>query len=72
MLAGHDFVVSVRRGGACRRAPTKEHVDLERSIGPIAVVHRLVEGVVDEYAPALNTIEREVVEIERSVCSPEK
>jgi len=69
-LVGEDFVVTVRHGeaselGEVRRRLEAEPESLRR--GPIAVLHAVMERVVDDYGSVLEGLENDVDEIEGEV-----
>ncbi len=71
-FVGPDFVVTVRHGEAGDLAGVRE--DLERhpdllAVGPAAVLHGVVDRVVDGYGPAAAAVEEDVDEIEDEVFS---
>lgn len=70
IFAGPRFVVTVRHGeapdlGAVRRA-LEARPDLLRR-GPVAVMHAIMDHVVDDYAPVVAGIENDIDEIEDQV-----
>lgn len=70
VFAGPRFVITIRHGAA----PDLEHVreqlearpDLLR-LGPLPIVHGIVDHVVDEYAPVVDGVENDIDEIESEV-----
>jgi magnesium transporter len=69
VFAGKDFVVTIRRGvgpdlDALRRK--LEHAEPLRR-GPMAIVHAIVDRVVDDYAPVVAGVENDIDEIESEV-----
>jgi magnesium transporter len=75
IFMGADFVITVRHGEASElhgvRARMEENAELLRH-GPSAVLHAVVDKVVDDYVPALEGLEEDVNEVERDVFSPER
>jgi magnesium transporter len=74
MFAGRSFVVSVRHGAASplSQVRSKLEADPERcALGPIAVVHGILDHVVDGYVPVLDGLDNDVIEAEAEVFSPE-
>jgi magnesium transporter len=70
VFAGQTFVVTVRHGeapelGAVRQALEKRPDLLRR--GPVAVLHAIMDRVVDDYAPVVAGVENDVDEIEDEV-----
>ena len=75
LFVADDFVVSVRHGEAVPlagvRAKAERRPDLLR-YGPMAVVHAILDEVVDAYAPVMDALERDIEELEREVFSGER
>ncbi len=72
VFVGPDYVVSVRHGEAADLGAVRG--DLEGrpellALGPAAVLHAVVDRVVDGYAPAAAAVEEDVDEIEDEVFS---
>ena len=72
VFAGPHFVVTVRHGGspdvaAVRRA-LESRPDLLRR-GPMAIVHAIIDRVVDDYAAVVAGVENDIDEIEDQVFS---
>ena len=70
VFAGPHFVVTVRHGegpdiAAVRRA-LESRPDLLRR-GPVAIVHAIVERVLDDYGPVVAGVENDIEEIEDEV-----
>jgi magnesium transporter len=75
LFIGDSFVVSVRHGEAVPlagvRAKVEGRADLLRC-GPMAVVHGILDEVVDAYAPVMDALERDIEEVEEEVFSNER
>jgi magnesium transporter len=75
IFLGADFVITVRHGEASElhgvRLALEENSELLRC-GPGAVLHAIVDRVVDDYQPALAGLEEDVDEVERQVFSSER
>jgi magnesium transporter len=73
LFVGDGFIVSVRHGSASDlhdvRLRTEERPELLRC-GPGAVLHAIVDKVVDDYQPVLDGIEDDIEELEQDVFSP--
>ncbi len=70
VFAGPSFVVTVRHGeapdvGAVRRSLEARPDLLQR--GPVAILHAIMDRVVDDYAPVVAGVENDVDEIEDEV-----
>jgi magnesium transporter len=75
LFAGEGFVVTVRHGEASALGPVREQLEADPdrlALGPIAVVHAIVDRVVDDYAPVLDGLDNDIAEIESEVFSPER
>jgi magnesium transporter len=75
LFAGEGFVITVRHGLASALAPVRKELedDPERlALGPTAVVHAILDRVVDDYVPVLDGLDQDIVEIETQVFSPER
>jgi len=72
LFVGDGFIVTVRHGSASDlhdvRLRTEERQDLLRC-GPGAVLHAIVDKVVDDYEPVLAGIEDDIEELEEEVFS---
>lgn len=70
LFAGPGFVISVRHGDASQLRGVREKLegrpDLLR-LGPVAIMHAIVDRVVDDYAPVVAGIENDIDEIEDDV-----
>ena len=75
LFAGDRFVITVRHGQASALAPVRRELenDPERlALGPIAVVHGILDRVVDDYRPVLDGLDQDIIEIETEVFSSER
>jgi magnesium transporter len=75
ILAGHGFVITVRHGQASPLAPVRRSLecDPERCAqGPLAVVHAVLDHIVDGYFPVLDGLDNDIVESEVEVFAPER
>jgi magnesium transporter len=72
VFAGPDFVITVRHddtlGLAGVRRNLEAHPELLRR-GPVAVLHAIMDRVVDDYAPVVAGLENDIDEIEDQVFS---
>lgn len=72
VLVTPDAVVSIRYGLASPLAQLRRDLEAEPgrlALGPFAVLGAVVTRVVDDYGPALDGFENDVVEVERDVFS---
>src|SRR3954447_17308400 len=75
LFVGDGFIVSVRHGDASDlhgvRTQAEERGDLLRC-GTSAVLHAIIDRVVDDYEPVLVGIEDAIEEVEQEVFSPSR
>jgi magnesium transporter len=72
MFAGPDFVITVRHGEGSDLKEVRERLEGTPELlrlGPGAVVHAIVDKVVDDYQPAIDGLEQDVDELEAEVFS---
>jgi magnesium transporter len=75
LFIADDFVVSVRHGEAVPLHGVREKVEHRPDFlrcGPMAVVHAILDEVVDAYAPVLTALERDIEEVEQEVFSDDR
>jgi len=75
LFAGDGFVITVRHGQASALSPVRRALEGEperMALGPAAVVHAILDRVVDDYLPVLDGLDHDIVEIEAQVFSPER
>ena len=75
LFAGDRFVITVRHGAASALSPVRAQLESEPehlALGPVAVVHAILDRVVDDYRPVLDGLDHDIVEIEAEVFSPER
>jgi magnesium transporter len=70
LFVGDDFIVSVRYGEASEPRDVRHLLEetpdlLER--GPMAVLHAIVDRIVDDYEPVVDGLENDIDEIEEEV-----
>ena len=74
-FVGPEFIVTVRHGQHTDLHPIRQRLE-ERSdllrCGPGAVLHAVVDRVVDDYEPVVEAIDQDVEEVERAVFSDER
>jgi magnesium transporter len=75
VFVGDGFIVTVRHGSASElhdvRLETEKRPDLLRC-GPGAILHAIIDRVVDDYEPVLAGIEDDIEELEEQVFSPNR
>jgi len=72
LFVGDSFVVSVRHGDAVPLAAVRAKVEGRPDLlqcGPMAIVHAILDEVVDAYAPVMAALERDIEELEQEVFS---
>lgn len=75
LFAGEGFVITVRHGQASALSPVRRKLEEDpgrMALGPAAVVHAILDRVVDDYLPVLDGLDHDIVEIEAQVFSPER
>ena len=75
IFIGDDFIITVRHGEATDLHPVRLDAETRPELlrcGPGAVLHAIVDRVVDDYSPALAGLEQDVQEIEQQVFSGER
>ena len=75
LFIGDGFVVSVRHGEASALAEVRkemEHAPARLREGPGAVLHAIVDKVVDDYEPVVDHLEADVDDVEAEVFSPSR
>jgi magnesium transporter len=72
LLAGDSFIVTVRHGEGSALGPVRQQLESDPqrlALGPIAVVHAIVDRIVDDYQPVLEGLDNDIAEIESEVFS---
>ena len=72
VFLGDDFIITVRHGEASSLKPVREELEndpkhLRR--GPGAVLHAILDRVVDDYQPAIEGLETDIDEVEEQLFS---
>ena len=73
LFVGRGFIVSVRHGVASDLHPVRLKVEKRPDLlrcGPGAVLHAILDRVVDDYAPVCAGVEDDVEELEQEIFSP--
>ena len=72
IFLGGDFIVVVRHGAATALAGVRSELEAQPdrlATGPAAVLHGILDRVVDDYAPVMAGIDDDIGEVEASVFS---
>jgi magnesium transporter len=75
IFLGNDYIITVRHGEASPLDGVRRSLESDPELlrhGPGAVLHAIVDRVVDDYAPAIEGLENDVVEVEEQVFTPER
>ena len=75
LFVGSNYVVTVRHGIASALAEVRATIerDLDRiKCGPMAVLHAVIDHVVDDYAPVIAGLDNDMAEIESTVFAPDR
>jgi magnesium transporter len=75
IFLGHDYVITVRHGEASKLQDVRQGLEEDPELlahGPGAVLHAIVDKVVDDYGPALIGLGEDIDEIENQVFSGER
>ena len=73
VFAGPGYVITVRHGAPSELVGVRRHVESRTDLlrcGPGAVLHAIVDRVVDDYLPVLEGIEDDIEEVEEEVFAP--
>lgn len=71
-FAGNDFVITIRHGGRGTLGPVREELEAmpeQLAKGPVAVLHALVDHVVDEYVAVTDSVQNDIDAVETMVFS---
>jgi magnesium transporter len=75
LFVGSNHVVSVRHGTASALAEVRAAMELEPDrvrCGPMAVLHAVVDHVVDGYGPVIEGLDTDMAQIEDAVFDPDR
>ena len=70
IFIGEDFIITVRHGEATDLHPVRLDVETRPDLlrcGPGAVLHAIVDRVVDDYSPAIEGLAQDIEEVETEV-----
>jgi magnesium transporter len=73
IFLGDDYIITVRHGEASPLDGVRSALEADEKLlrhGPGAVLHAIVDHVVDDYTPAIEGLENDVVEVEEQVFTP--
>jgi magnesium transporter len=73
IFLSHSFVITVRHGEASSLEGVRRELEADPERlrhGPGAILHAILDRVVDDYAPALHGLEHDIDEVEEEVFSP--
>jgi magnesium transporter len=72
VFLGHDHIITVRHGEASELGPVRKQLEDQPELlqhGPGAVLHAIVDRVVDDYAPAIAGLGEDIDQVEDQVFS---
>jgi magnesium transporter len=75
IFLGHDYIITVRHGEASELKEVRHRLEQQPELlahGPGAVLHAILDKVVDDYAPAIVGLGDDIDEIENQVFSGER
>jgi magnesium transporter len=75
IFLGEDYVITVRHGEASGLHEVRERLEENQELlrcGPGAVLHAIVDKVVDDYQPAIDGLGQDIEEVENEVFSPSR
>jgi magnesium transporter len=75
VFLGNDYIITVRHGEASSLKPVRESLENDPGHlrhGPGAVLHAILDRVVDDYQPAIQGLETDIDEVEDELFSGER
>jgi magnesium transporter len=75
IFLGKDYILTVRHGEASALKQVRERLEADPELlkhGPGAVLHAIVDQVVDDYAPALAGLSEDIEQVENEVFSDDR
>ena len=72
VFAGQEFVITIRHGDAPDLAVVRRQLEKRPDLlrrGPVAILHAIIDRVVDDYSPVVAGVENDIDEIEDEVFS---
>jgi magnesium transporter len=73
VFLGEGYIITVRHGEGTDLHPVRGELESRPELlrcGPSAVLHAIIDRVVDDYQPAIDGLARDVEEVEEEVFSP--
>ncbi len=74
LFVGESFIVTVRHGAASQLHDVRLDVERRPELlrrGPGAILHAIVDRVVDDYQPVITELDNDIAEVEQAVFSPD-
>jgi len=74
LFVGESFIVTVRHGAASQLHDVRLDVERRPELlrrGPGAILHAIVDRVVDDYQPVIAELDNDIAEVEQAVFSPD-
>lgn len=71
-FTGEDFVITIRHGGRGTLGPVREELEAspeKLARGPVAVLHAMVDHVVDDYVAVTDAVQNDIDAVETAVFS---
>jgi magnesium transporter len=75
VFLGNDYVITVRHGEASSLTPVREALEADPAhlgLGPGAVLHAILDRVVDDYQPAIEGLETDIEEVEEQLFTDQR
>jgi magnesium transporter len=75
IFLGHDYIITVRHGQASELTAVRKQLEDDPELlqhGPGAVLHAIVDRVVDDYGPAIAGLGEDIDQVEDQVFSEER
>jgi magnesium transporter len=73
VFLGEDYIITVRHGEGTDLHPVRESLESRHELlrcGPSAVLHAILDKVVDDYQPAIDGLSVDIEQVEEEVFSP--
>ena len=75
LFVGDSYVVTVRHGAASALAQVRQTIEADLArirCGPMAVLHAVIDRVVDDYVPVIDGLDNDMAEIEDAVFATDR